>query len=96
MDATQPIVVRIAGRVTQADVPHLCEELRARLSGVAGGAEAICDVGALTHANLTAVDALARLQLTARRLGCRIRLRNAGAELRLLLDLVGLADLAPP
>ena len=42
--------------------------------------------------DLAVVDALARLQLAARRLGYSIGLRNASAELRGLLDLVGLAD----
>jgi anti-anti-sigma regulatory factor len=93
VDATQPIVVRIAGRVTLADVPCLCEELSVRLTG-AGATEAICDVGGLTHPNLAAVNAVARLQLTARRLGCRFRLRDAGPELVALLDLVGLGEVA--
>lgn len=44
------------------------------------------------RADLALVDALIRLQLAARRLGCSIRLRNPGEELRELLDLVGLAD----
>ncbi|MFD7899305.1 STAS domain-containing protein [Streptomyces sp. NPDC059743] len=93
MDATEPIVLVIAGRLTSADVPRLCEELTARLYGT-GAAEAICDVGGLGPPDLAAVDALARLQLTARRHGCRVRLRGAGRELRLLLDLVGLLGLA--
>ncbi|MFD5112772.1 STAS domain-containing protein [Streptomyces sp. NPDC058391] len=92
MDVTEPIVLVIAGRLTPADGPRLCEELAARLRET-GGAEAICDVGGLIPPNLAAVDALARLRLTARRQGCRIRLTGAGRELRLLLDLVGLADL---
>lgn len=91
VDATQPIVVRIAGRVAAADVPRLCEELGAQLIR-SGAREAICEVGGLTHADLAAVNALARLQLTARRLGCRIRLRNAGPELLALLDLVGFGE----
>lgn len=40
-------------------------------------------------ADLGAIDALARLQLTARRLGGRIRLRAAPAELTELIDFVG-------
>lgn len=97
VDAAQPIVMRITGRVTPADVPRLCEELRARLSsaGVTQPVtEVICDVGGLAPPNLAAISALARLQLTAQRLGCRIRLRNAGPELRALLDLVGLGEVA--
>ncbi|MFK4225246.1 STAS domain-containing protein [Streptomyces sp. NPDC019890] len=97
MDATQPIIVRIAGRVSPVDVPRLCEELSARLLGAdvaAGVREVICDVGGITDANLAAVNAVACLQLTARRLGGRIRLRNTGPELRALLDLVGLGEVA--
>lgn len=39
--------------------------------------------------DLALLDALARLQLAARRLGCSIRLRNPCPELCELLDLVG-------
>jgi anti-anti-sigma regulatory factor len=49
-------------------------------------------VEALECPDLVVVDALARLQLAARRLGYSIRLGNPSAELRALLDLVGLAD----
>ena len=42
--------------------------------------------------DLDLVDALARLQLTARRLGCSMRLRQSSKELYELLDLVGVAD----
>ncbi len=42
--------------------------------------------------DLSLVDALARMQLAAKRMGCAIRLRNACAELSGLLDLVGLGD----
>jgi hypothetical protein len=37
------------------------------------------------------VDALARLQLTARRLGWRLRLREVPVELRELIELAGLS-----
>ncbi|MFI2208862.1 STAS domain-containing protein [Streptomyces sp. NPDC020141] len=95
MTATQTVVVRISGRVSRDDVPRLCEELGAELLR-AGATEAICEVGGLAPADLTAVDALARMRLTARRLGCRIRLRDASPELLALLDLIGLTGLADP
>jgi hypothetical protein len=44
------------------------------------------------HCDLALVDALARLQLAARRLGCCIRVRDPSDELRGLLALVGLTD----
>jgi hypothetical protein len=51
----------------------------------------VCDVGALAP-DASAVDALARLQLTARRLGYEIRLRDASVALQDLLDFVGLRN----
>jgi hypothetical protein len=51
----------------------------------------VCEVGALAP-DAVAVDALARLQLTARRLGLEIRLRHASSELLELIDFVGLRD----
>jgi hypothetical protein len=42
--------------------------------------------------DLALVDALARVQLGARRRGARVRLTNVSEGLRGLLDVVGLAD----
>jgi anti-anti-sigma regulatory factor len=50
-----------------------------------------CDVNAL-DADLSTVDALARLQLLARRAGREVRLQNASPELWALLSLVGLDE----
>ena len=55
----------------------------------------VCDVGTLDRPDLDAIDAVARLALAARRLGCRVRLENASPALRDLLALVGLADVIP-
>jgi hypothetical protein len=72
------------------DVPGLCGRLRAVLA--ASDAETVvCDVRSL-HADLRWVDALLRLQLTAVRLGARIRLYGASPELQALLEFVGVAD----
>ncbi|MGW4030036.1 STAS domain-containing protein [Streptomyces sp. NPDC004838] len=59
----------------------------------ARGREAVCDVRELTAADLTAIDAIARMRLTTHRLGCRFRLLGPGPELRALLHLVGLSCL---
>ena len=52
----------------------------------------VCDLGDLEHVDAGTVQALARLQLEARRRGCELRLRQAPRELRCLLELVGLSD----
>ena len=54
-----------------------------------------CDVAGLVHPDLHTVEALARLQLGLRRVGLQMELRHAGAELRGLIDLVGLAEALP-
>jgi hypothetical protein len=49
----------------------------------------ICEAGALP-AEVATIDALARLHLTGRRLGCRIRIRDASEALVELATFVGL------
>jgi len=51
----------------------------------------LCDV-CMLEARATSVDALARLQLAAVRLGLFIVLRNASPELLELIAFMGLAD----
>jgi hypothetical protein len=88
VDTSQPLVLTLAARATPAEI--------ARLSAVLERwppADVVCDVGRLAHADLAAVDALARLKLAAGRHGHRLSFAGVGGELRLLLDLVGLADL---
>lgn len=59
------------------------------------GGPLVCDVRGLTTPDCTTVDALARLQLTARRLGRHVCLRHASRELVELLTLSGLSDVLP-
>ena len=88
---TSTVVIQIGGTITRADVPRLCAQLRLLVNG--GGAErVVCDVASLLQPDAGTVDALARLQLAARRLGYRLRLRRASAELQELLAFMGLQD----
>jgi hypothetical protein len=59
---------------------------------VPGAVVVPCDVSRLTDPDMAALDALARLQLTARRLGATIRLHHASAALVDLIACAGLAD----
>lgn len=84
----------IGGPIERAQIAALCETVRLVLAG--GDADRVnCDVGAITDPDLGTIDALARLQLTAQRLGCQVRLRDASVELEELLSLVGLGDVVP-
>jgi hypothetical protein len=74
---------------TRADVKSACERLHALARNDC--LEVACDVSEL-EAELLAVDALARLALVARRLGCPLKMRSASPELRGLVELCGLTD----
>jgi ABC-type transporter Mla MlaB component len=87
-------VMAVGPAIARADIPWLCERL-ARLLDQCGAAEVSCDVAAVTDPDGVTIEALARLQLTARRRGRRIRLSGACGELRGLLALTGLAEVLP-
>jgi hypothetical protein len=54
----------------------------------------LCDVEGV-KADAVTVDALARLQLVARRHQCQVRLRGASPELRELVAFMGLGEVLP-
>ena len=81
-------VFGIRGPIAREDLPGLCD----RVCGILENAEdevVVCDVRGIEPDAVT-VDALCRLQLAARRRRCAIRLRDASAELRELVELMGL------
>lgn len=71
------------------DVEGLCVRLVRLYEDGAAAVE--CDVGAVTAADLGAVEVLARLRIAAR--GRPLRVTGVRPELRGLLDLVGLLQL---
>jgi ABC-type transporter Mla MlaB component len=80
----------VRGPIARADLPGLCERICALLTA-APSKDATCDVAGVP-ADAVTVDALARLQVAARRTGCSIRLHNASPELRELVAFMGLSD----
>jgi ABC-type transporter Mla MlaB component len=91
--ATSPpstITFAIWGPIEREDLPALCDRVCALLERT-GASLALCDVAGIA-ADAVTVDALARLQLAARRHRCVIRLRGASVELCNLVAFMGLAD----
>jgi hypothetical protein len=80
--------------VARGDISELCEQL-GMLVAVTGAAVVICDVGDFAEPDVVLVDALARLGLTARRLGASLELARASPQLTLLLALIGLGHALP-
>jgi ABC-type transporter Mla MlaB component len=72
------------------DLPGLCDRICAILRE-SGATTAFCDVTGVEPDAVT-VDALARLQLAARRCSCQVRLRGTSDELRALVAFMGLDD----
>jgi hypothetical protein len=89
----QDTAVMTLATITRADVPAACERLRA-LVGASDADVVVCDVGSLA-ADLVTIEALARLRLTARRLGCGLRLRRATRALAEMVAFCGLCDVLP-
>jgi anti-anti-sigma factor len=88
-------VLRIDGRIDRGDAAELCQRVRGLIEG--GATElVICDLRGLVAPDAAAVDALAQMQLTARRLGHRIRLRHVCPVLAELLVLSGLSEVVRP
>jgi hypothetical protein len=103
--ATQPVARRwrpgpggtvlvMIGPIARESIPAVCERARMLLEGCDAGRVA-CDVGALAEPDVVTIDGLARMQLTARRLGYRVVLQRACGELQELLVMIGLGDVLP-
>jgi ABC-type transporter Mla MlaB component len=87
------ITFAIHGPIARTELAGLCDRVCALLE-TSGAGIALCDVSGVEPDGVT-VDALARLQLGARRHGCQVRLRHASPELLRLVAFLGLSDVLP-
>jgi ABC-type transporter Mla MlaB component len=88
--AQQTVAFAVRGPIERADLPGLCDRV-CRLLARSGASRVVCDVRGVGPDAVTA-DALARLQLAARRYGCRVRLHRASNDLLDLVAFMGLSD----
>ena len=88
------ISIALGPTVTRAEIPALCAEFARRLRGRPPGV-VICDVAGFVRPDVVTVEALARLQVTARRHGWRLTVQGAGPGLLHLVGLVGLTEALP-
>lgn len=84
-------MVVVPGSLAPAAVADLCDRVRALVESRATR-PVVCDVSALTEPDALTLEAIARVQLIARRAGIRVALCDPPAILVDLLTLVGLAD----
>jgi hypothetical protein len=94
LEAPRMLDFAVHGPIARSDLPGLSD----RVCGLLATSEAdiaLCHVHDVPPDAVT-VDALARLQLAARRHRCRVILRNASAELLQLVAFMGLEDVLAP
>lgn len=87
------VAFAIASPIARSDLPGLFRRVCGLLTG-SGATLALCDVSG-AGADAVVVDALAQLQLAARRNGCQVKLLNASRELHALVAFMGLRDVLP-
>jgi ABC-type transporter Mla MlaB component len=93
VSAPRAIAFAVHGPIEREDLPGLCERVCALLEQSRAGI-AYCNVAGVEPDAVT-IDALARLQLAARRHGCQVRLRHASDDLLDLVAFMGLTDVLP-
>jgi ABC-type transporter Mla MlaB component len=91
--ARQTLACAIRGPIKRVDLPGLCRRICCLLEN-SGADVLLCDVSDV-EPDAATVDALARIQLAARRRGCEARLSSASTELLELLRFTGLRDVLP-
>jgi ABC-type transporter Mla MlaB component len=89
----QSVAFAIQGPLSRAELPDLCARVCGLLEETAAEV-VVCDVHGVEPDAVT-VDALARLQLAARRHGRQIRLCSTSPALRDLVSFMGLTDVLP-
>jgi ABC-type transporter Mla MlaB component len=93
MTVAGQITFAVHGPIERSDLVGLCDRVCALFARTAPRV-ALCDVRDVP-ADAVTVDALARLQLAARRCGCTVHLRNASDDLLELVAFMGLENVLP-
>jgi ABC-type transporter Mla MlaB component len=89
---SQEVAFQISGPIRREDLPGLCARVCAFLPDA--GSVVRCDVAGV-EPDVVTVDAVARLQLAAKRRGCEVRLCGASDALLELVVLMGLTHVLP-
>ncbi len=84
------IIFSVEGSIARSDLEGLSARVCALMER-SGARLALCDVRDI-EPDAVAIEALARIQLEARRRGCRLKLLHASPELLELVAFMGLSD----
>jgi ABC-type transporter Mla MlaB component len=94
--ASEPntLVLIFSGLIDRAEIPAICNQAGSWLSEC-DTKRVVCDVRAVVDPDAVTIDALARLRLTAKRMGLKVTIRHASHQLRDLLRFTGLEGAVP-
>lgn len=92
--STPSFAFQLAAPADAHTIAALCRSVRLALEET-DDVVLVCDLRMATTPDVTLLDALARMQLTARRVGGSIQLRHACPQLQELLRLTGLTEVFP-
>ncbi|ARQ69299.1 STAS domain-containing protein [Streptomyces marincola] len=81
----------VPGPVVRSEVQVLCDRLTGMVRG-SGARDVVVDLGEVRGTDPATVEAVARLRLTAARLGCRVRFVRVSPGLQVLLGWLGLGE----
>lgn len=84
-------IVAIRGRVGESEIADLCARIHSSFAR-ADVSTVIVDVSGVVDPDVKALDALARLHLTAKRMGRHIKIRHTCRQLEDLVAFAGLRD----
>lgn len=87
------LIVTMRGVIDRPTAARLGDEV-GDLLRTTGARHLVCDVGGVLRTDAATVDAICRIKVAARRLGCTMRVRHGTVELVELLDLMGLCEVA--
>ncbi len=85
------LIVTMRGLIDRQAASRLGDEV-GDLLRTTGARQLVCDVGGVIRTDAATVDAVCRIKVMARRVGCRVLVRHASPELVELLDLMGLCE----
>jgi ABC-type transporter Mla MlaB component len=85
-------VLALPRRIEADDLPGLWDRVRRVLDQPLD--LLVCDLSAVDEADAVLLDAVARIQLLARRAGCQVRIDRASSAVTGLFELAGLKDSA--
>jgi len=88
------VIFTTGDAIERSDISVICRNVRTSIEHTSAEWVAF-DMAALVHVDAVVVEALARLQLNLKRMGCTLQIRNVRPRLQELVRFMGLEEVLP-